>query len=78
MCRKKLTGARLDLVALAVAGALVAGPASAQVANNCSNYANTANGAYCINGSDTWFDVITQAIKNKVAEDKAAGCNQTP
>jgi hypothetical protein len=74
MCRKKLTGARLDLVALAVAGGLVAGPASAQVANNCPNYANTSNGAYCINGSDTWFDVMTQAIKNKVAEDKAAGC----
>jgi hypothetical protein len=68
----------LDLVALAVLGGLAAGPASAQVANNCPNYANGANGAFCLNGSDTWFDVMTDAIKAKVAEDKAAGCNQTP
>src|SRR5215470_3259419 len=50
-------------VALLITLALGAA-AQAQVANNCSNYANGAKGAYCLNGSDTWFDVMTQAIKN--------------
>jgi ABC-type phosphate transport system substrate-binding protein len=52
--------------------ALAAGQASAQVASNCPNYSDTSNGAYCINGSDTLFDIVTQSIKNKVASDKAA------
>jgi hypothetical protein len=65
-------------VTLVALGGWPAGPASAQVANNCPNYANGNAGAFCINGSDTWFDVMTAAIKAKVAEDKAAGCNQSP
>jgi len=75
MCSRLLIRISTPLTTLLVAMAVgLAGSASAQVANNCSNYANAANGAFCLNGSDTWFDVMTDAIKAKVAEDKAAGC----
>jgi hypothetical protein len=75
MCSRFPSRRWTPLTTLLTALALVlGGSAQAQVANNCSNYANSAKGAYCLNGSDTWFDVMTDAIKAKVAEDKAAGC----
>ncbi|HUM12981.1 MAG TPA: hypothetical protein VLT82_18680 [Myxococcaceae bacterium] len=79
MCSRFLIRISAPLTTVLVAVIVgLAGAARAQVANNCPNYANGNKGAFCINGSDTWFDVMTDAIKRKVAEDKAAGCNQTP
>jgi hypothetical protein len=65
---------------LAATLALAAGQAGAQVANNCPNYltGDSTNGAYCINGSDTLFDVMTQSIKNKVGKDQAAVAGGAP
>src|SRR5262249_30325729 len=78
MMMRFLRGHPLALACVTALCAATAGPAAAQVANNCSNYADANKGAFCLNGSDTWFDVMTQAIKNKVASDRAAGCQNTP
>ena len=75
MCSRLPSRVWTPLTTLLITLALsVGGAARAQIANNCSNYADANKGAFCLNGSDTWFDVMTQAIKNKVAEDQAAGC----
>ena len=81
MCSRLLNRVRTSLAtALTTFAVVAAGPASAQVANNCPNYlaGDTTNGAYCINGSDTLFDVITKSIQNKVTKDKAALAAGTP
>ena len=79
MCSRLTSRFWTPLTTLLITLALsVGGAARAQVANNCSNYADGNKGAYCLNGSDTWFDVMTKAIKNKVAEDRAANCQVSP
>lgn len=78
MCSGLLKRSSTLLTSLLLSLALLAsGSASAQIAANCPNYADTAGGAYCINGSDTLFDIITQSIKNKVAEDTACTASGT-
>ena len=84
MCSRLLIRISTPLTALLLTLALgSSSQALAQAANFCPNYANTTagntpgsgnGGAFCLNGSDTWFDVMTAAIKAKVAEDKAHAC----
>jgi hypothetical protein len=78
MCSRLPSRFWTPLTTLVTLALSIGGAARAQVAANCSNYADANKGAFCLNGSDTWFDVMTLAIKNKVAADRAAGCQNTP
>jgi hypothetical protein len=65
---------RSTLLAAAMVAAVGGGRASAQVAANCNDSAG-GNTAYCLKGSDTWFDVMTASIAKKFADDRFCFAN---